>query len=1318
MARLLAWLTQRLLIAWVFLPGTLHAQEEFSIDLLNVRKGLLSNFVTRTISDDKEFKYFATEAGISRYDGYTFQHYRPTPGSKALANENIETLYHSVRGHIWIGTKSGGLSRLLLNNQQLENWNDVFGKYSQKALRIISITEDSIGNVWIGTWNMGCFKIDVASRKVLEHFPSTSKIYNLLCDSKGIVWYTDGNNLCRYNNSDGSLQRFLQPFNVYNICEDTARKRIWFVGNQESNVRLRYIDQLSGVIAETPTNIKARFVLSLAVDQQQRIWFGSWGNGLYVSDPALSRFERINTTMREGYLKNNNHNAILHIYFDANGIAWLSTSYGGVLILYPNKGFQHLANNEKTELPDNNVSAIGKNAENELLIGSISQGLYQMRNTGNKTFTRTGNLPATRINQIYKKANRQFVCTNDGLFMYARGLNNPYIPIFPTEKITAAYLSEKEELWLGTQQGGLWRLPLRNNSDTSGAVHFTEYANPPFQIENDRINRMIGDASGNIWIATYAGLNVWNSETRKLVSHRELFGESLPNVIIHDILLDGNTIYLATPNGLYIAHRTQGKQALSLDKFFNEENTLVNQFICALEKDKNGNIWFSTTTGISKLNLHSGIFHHFGKADGVQINSFHITSSYQDENGQLYFGGDNGLLHFNPETVVTNYQKPSVVLTKLGINNETIPIAFQYSKQIELGYDNNNFTIEFSSNDFLGSENISYAYRLDPVQKEWIQLGKKNELNFTGLKAGRYTLSLKANRNNQGWGAVQALSIQVAYPPWLSWYAWLGYVVLAGLILFGLRSLNLRQKKLKTELQRVQFEKEKEHEVNEAKINFFTNISHEFRTPLTLILSPCIELLAQPHLTSPEIQKIALIKSNAQKLLKLVNQLLDFRKSEHGLLQLRRQRVDLNELILGLVRDFAPAAEVKDIELRSILPETPTWMEIDQEQLVMAIGNLVSNAIKFTPKQGSVVVKTEIDVQHTRILVVDTGIGIEAEDLEKIFTRFYQAQHPSHPEGGSGIGLAFAKNIVELHDGTIEAFSIPGKGSEFIISIPISKQATVEKTKITSLQNSRPSVLVIDDHEDIRSYLKELLKDEYEILEAADGSSGLRIALETLPDLIISDVMMPHMNGIELCAEIKNNIATSHIPVVLLTARASETYELDGLETGADDYITKPFNPLVVKMRVHNMLENRKQLKAHYLKKIRFEPDTTELASDNLDELFLHKAIELVNNNIQNESLGVEMMVDHLFMSQSTLYRKIKSLTGLSLTGFIRSIRLKKAAQLILQSNMKMNDVAFEVGFNDYKYFKKSFQQQFGCLPSEYREKISQSLQNHGDLND
>jgi signal transduction histidine kinase/DNA-binding response OmpR family regulator len=579
------------------------------------------------------------------------------------------------------------------------------------------------------------------------------------------------------------------------------------------------------------------------------------------------------------------------------------------------------------------------------------------------------------------------------------------------------------------------------------------------------------------------------------------------------------------------------------------------------------------------------------------------------------------------------------------------------------------------------------------------------------------------------------MSLRIAYPPWLAWYAWVVYALVALAILYVIRKTRLRQEKLKIELQRVQFEKEKEHEINEAKINFFTNISHEFRTPLTLILSPCTELLSRSDLTSPDLQKISLVKSNAQKLLRLINQLLDFRKSEHGLLSLRTKSEDIKQLVQGLLDDFAPAALAKKIELKLEADAPEVIVDIDRAQMEMAINNLISNAIKFTPVNGKVWVRIKSDGQVLNLEVCDNGIGIEPIHLDKIFNRFYQVSSSGVQQGGSGIGLAFAKNIVELHNGTISVSSTPGKGTVFTISMPLVR--TTEKSSVVSddemeqdeetagavpllatatMQSNRQSVLVVDDNEDIRQYLAGLLKDEFDVLEAENGSVGHKIALESMPDLIISDVMMPQMNGIDLCAELKNNMATSHIPIILLTARASETYELNGLQTGADDYITKPFNPLIVQVRVRNMLSNRKKLKAFYLRKVKFQPDTDVEAAENLDEVFLNKAIELVNSNLQNENLGIEMMVDHLFMSQSTLFRKIKSLTGLSITGFIRALRIKKAAQLILQSNMKMSDVAFEVGFNDYKYFKKSFQQQFGCLPSEYREKQAEDLRKGSHL--
>jgi signal transduction histidine kinase/DNA-binding response OmpR family regulator/ligand-binding sensor domain-containing protein len=1326
-------------------PTLLRAQEEFSIDRLDVQKGLLSNFVTRTISDDKQFKYFATEAGISRFDGYGFKHYRPIPGTDGLVNENIETLFHSRAGYVWVGTKTGGLSRLNVRTQVLENWNDVFSGVSRKPLRIVSLTEDRNGNIWVGTWNQGCFKIDPKSRKLVEHFPSNSIIYNMICDAYGTVWFTDGKTLCAYKSQEGSLKRFPQQFYLYNICEDTARKRIWAVGNLESEARLGYMDQLNQVYTEVPLGLKARFVASLAVDQKMRVWLGSWGNGLYVSDPSVSSFQKVSTTGFTDVISSTNRNAITNIFIDENGIAWLSTSYGGVLILYPNKGFRNVSNNQKAEMRDYNVTAMNSAPGNHLLSGSISLGLYDVGSPQHPEFVRNEFLPAARINQIYNHEGRSFLATNEGLFIFSQGLDRAPQRYFPGEKITSVLVSSQHELWVGTQQHGLQKMKFDGKPDTVSRTQFSESANTPFQIENDRINKIVHDKQGNIWIATHSGINLWDAGKQQFVSHRKLFADKLPGIIVHDVLVSDKFMYLATPNGLFkvsVARQAAGTVDLKVVEHYNEDHALVNQFICAVQEDRNGNIWFSSTTGISKLNSLTGVVHHFGKQDGVQINAFHITSSYSDSSGALYFGGDNGFVFFNPEAVIATYRKPTLTVTGININNKPVEVerqpegqqiltqAIQYTNNILLKYENNDIAVEFAANDYLGTENISYAYKLEPLDKDWIVLGKKNEVSFTGLKPGKYQLSIRANRNNLGWGNPTVMSLNIAYPPWLAWYAWVIYAMAAIGILMLIRRTRLRQEKLKIELQRVQFEKEKEHEINEAKINFFTNISHEFRTPLTLIISPCTELLSRSDLTSPDLQKISLVKSNAQKLLRLINQLLDFRKSEHGLLSLRTQSEDIRQLVQGLLNDFAPAALAKKIELKLEADASEIIVDIDKAQMEMAINNLISNAIKFTPVNGKVWVRiaTEGDVLHLQ--VCDNGIGIEPIHQDKIFNRFYQVSSTEGQQGGSGIGLAFAKNIVELHNGTIQVSSTPGKGTVFTISMPMVQRSekassvnddleqdeeisgAVPPPGATAAQPHRQLVLVVDDNEDIRQYISGLLKDEFEVLEAENGSEGHKVALEAMPDLIISDVMMPQMSGTDLCAELKNNMATSHIPIILLTARASEAYELNGLQTGADDYITKPFNPLIVQMRVRNMLSNRKKLKAFYLRKVKFQPDTEGETAENLDEVFLNKAIELVNANLQNENLGIEMMVDHLFMSQSTLFRKIKSLTGLSITGFIRALRIKKAAQLILQSNMKMSDIAFEVGFNDYKYFKKSFQQQFGCLPSEYREKQAEDLRN------
>lgn len=1324
---------------WVCFTSTpLCAQEEFSVEVLDLKLGLPSNFATKTVSDNKHFKYFATEAGLARYDGYTFKNYRPEPNKKGLLNENIETLLPSQGEYVWVGTKIGGLSRLNLQTQEFENWNDVFTTYTSRPLRVVSLVEDRNGFLWVGTWSMGCFKVDPAARKVLEHFPSKTAIYGLLCDAKGTVWYGDGKLLCAYRAGQGTLERYPQQFFVYALCQDTLRQRIWIAGNNEKGAALAWYDQLTDEINLQQEGMPLRYVVSLAIDNKMRLWMGSWGSGLHLSDKAIQNFTKVNTTGFLGVTQNNNHNAITNIYADDNGILWVTTAYGGVLIFYPNKGFKNITNNASLPGKDLNVVSLGTQPDMGMLAGSISGGLYSFKSASQPVFARINALPIVRINEIYT-ANAQFmVGTSDGLFVYPNGRAGAPQQFFPQEKINALLVADNY-LWVGTQQHGLMRMPFTTVPDTAQLETFTESLPAPYLVENDRINKIVQDSRGRIWVATHAGLNLWSAKEQKFISHNSLFNNKLPGIIIHDLIVNDKFLYLATPNGLYqvaIQSTANNDVSLSVATEYNEQRGLVNQFICALQQDKNGNIWLSSVSGISKLNVHKNVFNHFGKRDGVQVNAFHLNASYKDAEGNIYFGGDNGFVFFNPEAVASNYQKPLVTITGLVINNVAVDVnsewngtpvlntAIQYAKRLQLSYQRNHISIKFTSNDFLGASNISYAYKLLPKDKDWVLLGDRNELILSGLSPGKYQLLIRANRNNQGWGPEEVLELQIKYPPWLAWYAWIIYAALVAGAVWLVRRVRLRQGLLRHELQKVQFEKEKEHEINEAKINFFTNISHEFRTPLTLILSPCAELLENKALSPAEVQKLGLIKSNAQKLLKLINQLLDFRKSEHGLLALKLQNEDVTQLLQGIVQDFNPAAQAKAVNLKlTVMDGAQTLVQIDKAQLEIAINNLVSNAIKFTPTGGDVNIIVCNKESQLCIQVADSGIGIDKSHLDRIFQRFYQVSDTLQHNGGSGIGLAFCKNIIELHKGTIEVESDLGKGTTFTIQLPrgtISQlpgaaaaqeadlnewsdepimQAGGQKTQAPS----PTSILVIDDNADIRTYLVGMLSGEYQVFEAEDGSQGYKVVLDKMPDLIVSDVMMPQMNGIELCHELKSNMATSHIPVILLTARASEAAELEGLKTGADDYITKPFNPSIMRTRITNILENRKKLKEYYQKKVRFQPDVKQVTADNLDEVFLNKAIELVNQNMHNENLGIEMMVDHLFMSQSTLFRKIKALTGLSITGFIRALRLKKAAQLILQTNMKMSDVAMEVGFNDYKYFKKSFQQQFGCLPSDYR---------------
>ncbi|WP_439483311.1 two-component regulator propeller domain-containing protein [Cyclobacterium plantarum] len=1308
--------------------------EEFTIDVLNVRRGLLSNYVTKVVSDQYNFKYFATEGGITKFDGYDFSEYKPGLAFPGLENENIETLFKDKEHKIWIGTKGGGLSKLDPQKNSIQSFSQQFLAYSDKPLRVIAINQSKDGSIWIGTWSNGVFVLDPESEKVVEHFSFLQPVYNIIADQFWNVWFVSGNQLMKYDPSEQRLLRFQAGMIPYNLVEDPLRQKIWLIGNSQRKVNLHAFDLERQQIEKFDIGIKANYVKSMALDPLGRLWIGSWGDGLFISDSNVANFKKVNTNPHSTLEENINYSIILSIDIDENGIAWLGTSHGGALILYPNKGFDFSTITAQEGIIDRNVTAYLISKAGVTYKGTLTEGLFS--NRGKSGFQLVERVNKSKVYTLYEWEDYLFVGTGLGMYIAKDGDFTKAERFFPSQKITTILVDSQERLWVGTQQSGLKMVDFNTYADFSSWTIFEENKQA-YPLENNRISQIKEDKNSRIWLGTYSGINRYDETSQNFTTHAELLGGQLDPSIINDLFLSDEKMYLGTPNGL--ASIRIKNEELILEDFFEKSKGLMNDFICAVEEDKSGNLWLSTTTTVTKFDPQSKNFINYDREDGVLINSFHSGASFQEKSGKIYFGGSNGLVGFQPEAISEEFNVPEVVLTKLTVNNQVLHVgdgvdgetilenSIQNTKKVNLNYSQNHLSLTFAVNDFFGPDNVSYAYQLKGMNEEWVYLGTLNQISFTGLPWGDYELLIRASRNNQDWSPVRSLLISIQAPPWLTWYAFILYALLASGILLLIRYISLRQAKLRAELQIIQIEKDKEHELNEAKITFFTNISHEFRTPLTLILSPVTELLEHFDFKESAREKLLLVESNARRMLRLINQLLDFRKAEHGLLNLKLGYSDFVGFAREVYLSFQSLAAQKKIDYHFESNMDKVALEFDRDQMEIVLCNILSNAFKYTGQNGLITFSVLVESGVMQVKVKDSGIGMSEEDAANVFDRFYQVQNADTSKlVGSGIGLAFSKDIIDLHEGEIRIRSEQGKGTEVLFSLPLHVEEETamdlfadegwdlvtdfeinnqSDLKIEENQKSA-TILIADDHEDIRKYLRGLLEDEYHILEADDGLAAWELINQEIPDVIISDVMMPRMDGIKLCQEVKKQITTSHIPVILLTARTSVTYEMEGLKTGAEDYITKPFNPKIVKTRVTNILENRNKLREYFLNRVRFEPDNRAALESDLDAQFIEKAIQLVNQNLQNTDFGIDMMVDELYMSQSTLFRKIKSLTGLSITAFIRSVRLKKAAQIILHSHMKLSQVAFEVGFNDYKYFKKSFQQQFNCLPSAYKQKI------------
>jgi len=840
------------------------------------------------------------------------------------------------------------------------------------------------------------------------------------------------------------------------------------------------------------------------------------------------------------------------------------------------------------------------------------------------------------------------------------------------------------------------------------------------------------DSYGMLWFGTYHGLTMYdpvNEHCKSFYSYEET---GLSDFWIYSIHEDRNeNLWVGTSQGLNLLNRDNW----TFTKFGDDQG-FSRDIINGIMDDNRDYLWLSTNKGLIKFNPETRLVKKYSVQDGLQSDEFNHGSCYKLSSGEFLFGGVNGFTMFHPDRIVDVVEQPKVAITGLIFLNQKVLANTKDSpfkthitetKEITLTHKQaKQFSFEYNAFEYLFPQKIQYRYKLDNYHDDWIYTGNNRIATFTNLNTGNYIFRVTTTNSLGLWQEEGAyIKLTILPPFWLTWQAYVIYLGLLILIIVLYHHFSMKFLKLKTDLQLQQIENEKVHELENLKSQFFTNISHEFRTPITLIMLPLKELISNGKKMSWSVMKeqFTIMCRSSERLLRLVNQVLNFNKIEAGRLNLDKKDCDIIGFLQNIVESFAPMAAEKHIVLSLDSQLKTCYMSFDPIKLDMVIFNLLSNAFKYTPDNGKIAVRVSYQNNNTiEIRVTDTGIGIPGNHLDHIFERFYQVSNlPSDTNPGAGIGLALSKEIVKLHNGEISVESTVGSGTCFTVHLPI-EESTVYKDHsieiISEVKNTdeetiddfsdendeeqRLRVLIVEDDHDLRHYLHNELKSAYRIVEASNGKQGLQKAIELMPDLIISDIMMCEMDGIELCGKLKTTELTSHIPVILLTARDSEAYQLEGLETGADDYIFKPFNLQTFKAKINNTLETRRKLRERFSREIHIKPK--DIVINSVDEQFLNRAIEIVESNISNSDFNVDAFSKSIGLSRVQLFRKIKGLTSETPVEFIQTIRLQRAAQLLEQSKLNVTQICYETGFNYPSHFAKLFKMKFGMLPKEYQK--------------
>ncbi|MEO6731152.1 MAG: two-component regulator propeller domain-containing protein [Ferruginibacter sp.] len=1324
-----------------------------TVKYVGIEHGLSNNSVLCIYQDYKGFMWFGTYDGISRYDGYNFTVFRNRIGDSTSLNFNeIFCITGDMEHNIWIGGRKG----LNVYNPVKDVFSSVkYIPFGQKASKIISgsshnIIADTKGYVFVPTGMDGFLVFEPGSKTGVQvpliingKKTSVYHVSTIEIDKHGNgIWLIIAQvGLCRYDKQSKTIRPVNASILQGNCLKDDGNGNLW-LGTDNGLFRYNIsTNRFSENFSEGNHKITC-----ICIDQNGVVWIGSDGKGMLLLPRAAQKAMPFLSNENKPLI---NSVAVNAIYQDKDGRKWIGTLRGGVNVVEPGENpFKTIFyGDEKTLNPNNNfVQAFCEDEEKNIWIGTGGGGLRYWNRAANKYTLYTHDpgdktsVGANFITGILKDTHNDIWISSwfGGVSRFNKKTRSfehypCYNPYTNTQETTAwlVYEDKQKRLWCSTSNDGT--LYLLDRAANRFNVFDSSLAN---------IQCMAEDKAGNLWGGNYNALIKIDPFTKKHQSYN--MGYTIR--AIHEDKA-GNLWVGTQGGGLLLFDRSTGNY-----KRYHEANGLRGNTILRILEDKNGGLWMSSFIGLVHMDAKDHKFRYYSQSDGLQSNQFNFNAATICSSGEFLFGGLRGFNIFYPDSIHTQSARPPVFLSGFRIGGHPLDFSSSFiSKRtmenidhITVPYDSATLSFDFVALEYSFPDKIQYAYFLEGWDKQWNYPGQVRTANYNHIHEGTYTLRIKSTNAEGVWNGQETTLKITVLPPWYrSWWAYLTYACITGLLIYLYLVYKNRQTRLQYEVKLAHLEAENEKELTEKKISFFTHIAHEFRTPLTLIINPLKELVGKNN--TEEEKGISMIYRNARRLLSLADQLLLFRKVDSIDDQMRIERLDLSAICNEVYLSFSQYELSKNIHFSITGTSNEIPIYADREKIEIILFNLVSNAFKYTPNGGNIELSLSETDKNVNITVKDNGSGIPDQVGDQLFESFYQIKDKGNTvQPGFGIGLHVSQKLALAHGGKLSYASNQGEGSSFNLMLlkgkahfgkrHVSEDHANGKTIFNELmennlevvetlsQNNNlsknaasfknltaalPGMLIVDDNEEMRSYIKKIFAEFYTIYEADDGSTGYEMVQSVVPDIIISDVMMKNMNGVEMCKKIKENPSLAHIPVVLLTASSSESIQLKGIEVGAEDYITKPFDKDLIVARIKNILKSRTHLHEYYYNAVTLKPEV-HIAGEH--KVFFENCIKIVENHLDDPDFTIQTFCREIGMSHPSLYKKVKAISGLTVNVFIRHLRLRKAAELLINTNKTITEVTYLTGFNDIKYFREQFQKLFEINPSEYVKRYRKVL--------